>query len=259
MESNGAWNILVDGAPKAAIGDFRAQINADHEDNGIEASNDQTTFKSGTFSYGLQFQDVTSTWYYWDSATNHDLNTFGWASSFAAPPSTTLLLRCSHIHEQLQSKGSTSAAIIFGSGLLFSVLGPVISAPVKAPPHTTKPIAPYTAPDNLAVPTAQLVSQTTMVNKAQSIATGVNGVVKSISLTTYGKHLSNVGSSVIDYSVSPNRQVYIIDISLPNGIVSHGGSFGPNAKIKYAFNAQTGKYLSSLTKGHRIGISPQAR
>jgi len=85
--SSGVWNVLVDGVPKAAISDFQSQINADHEDNGIEADDDQTTFKSGTFSYGLQYQDVTSTWYFWSSATNQDQNTFGWASSFTAPPS----------------------------------------------------------------------------------------------------------------------------------------------------------------------------
>lgn len=163
------------------------------------------------------------------------------------------------IYRSYNGPTSALAVLIFGSGMVVSLFVPAASAPVKAPPHTTKPIAPYTAVDNLAIPTAQLVPQTTMVKKAQAIATEVNGVVKSITLTTYGKHLSSAHSSVLDYSVSPNRQIYLVDISLPNGIVTHSGSFGANSEVKYAFDAQSGKYISSLIKGRRIGKSPHAR
>lgn len=81
--SGRVWNVYVDGVSKAAISDFPTMINADYEDNGIEASDDQTTFRSGTLSYGLQYQDSLANWYYWGSATQNDTNTFGWTSTFS--------------------------------------------------------------------------------------------------------------------------------------------------------------------------------
>lgn len=87
--SSGIWNILVDGVPKEAISDFPTQKSADHEDIGIEASDDQTTFKSSTKSDNLQYQDMNGAWYYWNTSINQDSNTFGWSSAFTAPPSST--------------------------------------------------------------------------------------------------------------------------------------------------------------------------
>lgn len=154
---------------------------------------------------------------------------------------------------------SAIAGVMFGGGIALSAFTSASSAPIKAPPHTTKPIAPYTASDNQGLPATQLISRTTMLTRAKSIAADANGVVKSVTLTTYGKHLASSHIHVTDYSTSPNRQVYVIDILLPNGINSHGGAFGPNAEAQYAIDAQSGNYISTSIKGKRIGKSPHAR
>jgi len=62
-----------------------------------------------------------------------------------------------------------------------------------------------------------------------------------------------------DFTVSPNRQIYIIDVALPNGASTSGGNFGPNTFAKYAFDAQTGNFISSMFRGKRICKSIHAR
>jgi len=76
--------LYVDGVSKVAISDFSNKSVADHEDSGIEANVDQATFRSGTSSYNLQYQDPSSTnWFYWASPVNVDANNFGWSSTFS--------------------------------------------------------------------------------------------------------------------------------------------------------------------------------
>ncbi len=158
-------------------------------------------------------------------------------------------------------ESSAALASILLGVLFISIPDSVAAAPSPrpAPPHVFKSAGPYTSPDNMALPGSQLVSQTTMAAKAASLAAKVNGVLKSVNLTTYGKDLANGHQRVQDYTVSPNRQVYVVDIALPNGINTHGGVFGPNSEVKYSFDAQTGKYISSLTSGRRIGSNVHAR
>jgi len=107
--------------------------------------------------------------------------------------------------------------------------------------------------------TSQLLPRATITSNANAVANRVAGIVKGVNLTTYSTYLSSMHRSNKDFSVSPDRQVYVIDVALPNGINSHGGAFGPNAEMHYVVDAISGKYISSLISGSRTGRNIHAR
>ena len=86
---SGAWNVSVDNVTKAVISDFPNDISADHVDVGLETSSDQTTFRSGTISYNLQYQDSTATWLYLDNFAALNSNSLGWVATFNLPTNTS--------------------------------------------------------------------------------------------------------------------------------------------------------------------------
>lgn len=133
------------------------------------------------------------------------------------------------------------------------------AAPKPAPPHALKLAGPYTSPGNASVPVSQLLPRATITSNANAVANRVAGIVKGVNLTTYSTYLSSMHRSNKKFSVSPDRQVYVIDVALPNGINSHGGAFGPNAEMHYVVDAISGKYISSLISGSRTGRNIHAR
>jgi len=87
--ASGAWNVSVDNVTKAVISDFSNDTSADHVDVGLETSSDQTSFRSGTISYNLQYQDSTATWLYLDNFAAFNSNSLGWVATFNSPTNTT--------------------------------------------------------------------------------------------------------------------------------------------------------------------------
>jgi len=143
--------------------------------------------------------------------------------------------------------------------LTLGVVSSADAAPKPAPPHVSKSAGPYTSPGNASVPAPQLLPPATIASNANTVANRVRGIVKAVNLTTYGKYLSSMHRNDKDLSVSPDRQVYVVDVALPNGINSHGAAFGPNAEMHYVVDAASGKYISSLINGSRTDRNTHAR
>ena len=83
--STGYWDIFVDGLLARSISSFTTFAQGDHVDIGIENSDTDNSFTSGTYADAVQARyenSQTPTWSQWDSASSFDNNTTGFSSVF---------------------------------------------------------------------------------------------------------------------------------------------------------------------------------
>ena len=149
---------------------------------------------------------------------------------------------------------------LFASALFLSAPTlPAISATTADLKPTPKPVlkaaGAFSSPDNAALPASRLIPQRTIVASAARVASQSAGVVTSVNFTSYGRFLSWMHQGLKDFSVSPDRQVYVVDVALPNGIRSHGAKFGPNAEQHVVIDAETERYISLMIRGISTGTS----
>jgi|GEM_PF-2564239 len=151
------------------------------------------------------------------------------------------------------------SASLFALSIIPAGIAGALASDVKAPPHPPLRAGTFSAPGNSSLPSSQMVPQTTIVTSANATAAHVAGAVKSVRLTDYKSFLIASRSNAKDYTVAPDRQVYLVNISLPSGIESRGGKFGPNSEMLYAVDAQTGKFITSTVRGPRVGRGVHSR
>ena len=162
------------------------------------------------------------------------------------------------LHSHMKNLAKLSASL-FALSIVSVMTAGALAGDVKVPSHPPLRAGTFSAPGNSALPSSKMVPQTTIVTSANATATHVSGVVKSVRLTDYKSYLLASRSNAKDYTVALDRQVYFVNIALPNGIESRGGKFAPNAEMLYAVDAQTGKFITSTIRGTRVGRGLHSR
>jgi len=162
------------------------------------------------------------------------------------------------LHSPMKNLAKLSASL-FALSIVSVMTASALAGDVKVPSHPPLRAGTFSALGNSALPSSKMVPQTTIVTSANATATHVSGVVKSVRLTDYKSYRLASRSNAKDYTVALDRQVYVVDISLPNGIESRGGKFGPNSEMLYAVDAETGKFISSSIRGPQVGPGLHSR
>ena len=94
-------------------------------------------------------------------------------------------------------------------------------------------------PDNSVLAVEKLLPKESIISKAGLLP--ADAVDKGTELTTLGKFQAS-HHILKDTQVSPNRQVWIVKASFPNGFTTGNGTY-KNATVSKTFDAETGEYL----------------
>ncbi|MCM8711231.1 hypothetical protein M2651_09335 [Clostridium sp. SYSU_GA19001] len=116
--------------------------------------------------------------------------------------------------------------------------------------NNPKPL--YTANKN--IDSSSLISKANILKKLESnqIKTK-NSFIKSVKLETWSEHVleNNKENTVVNLLIDPERMVWVILTSYPDGITTKAG-FYSNAILTSVYDAQTGDLLESTVTGENI-------
>jgi hypothetical protein len=229
-DNNGSWYVYVNGTAMIYY-NMQPSFNPNYMEVGIESDDTGNIFDNGLQDKNLNYYDSVGTAHAWSSSSeqNGDNNNLGWYSSYTG--------------------GSSNYLSFYGSKSQLSAISNLITGNVSMQTQNKIPV--FEANNN--APDSSLKTATEILSIANSnLPTSAS--IKSTERRTWSEHIKNdePNSDFKDFQISPDRQVYVVKTSFPDGINTRAG-FYASATLMTTYDAATGDTLESFVTGNYKG------